>query len=242
MKKLILSVLFFACASVVAFSQSLDDVLEKHFEATGAKKLAAKKSISMKAKMVQNAGGMTMEIPLIIDMKRPDKSLSKVTIQGMNLVMGYNGKEGWMINPMTGSTAPQDMPEEQVKQTKEQFDMLDGQLYNWKDKGLTVELLGKEQFEGSDVYKVKVTKKEGDNSVLFIDAENYIVLKSENVSLVEGKEFKTTSFMSNYKEVDGIVMPFSSTTKTAQGEMQMIFDSYEFDKITDDSIFDRPKK
>ena len=48
---------------------------------------------------------------------------------------------------------------------------------DYKAKGHTVELVGKEKVEGTDAYKLKVTLKNGDVRYIYLDAETYLEIR-----------------------------------------------------------------
>ncbi|MEN8121096.1 MAG: outer membrane lipoprotein-sorting protein [Bacteroidota bacterium] len=245
MKKtiLIIATLFVTAFVGQAQDMTLEEVLESHFEAIGQEKMNDVKSMTMTGK--QMAQGM--EYPFKIVIKRPDKLRIEATIQGNTMVQAYNGKDGWMIMPWV-STDPQDANEEQLKGFKEQADM-DGKLYNWKDKGHTVELIGTEDMEGTEVYKVKVSEKpdkegeEGNNTFYFIDSENFVILKTTAKRIIQGNEIEVESFQSNYKQTNGVAIAFSMETKMGGNSIsQIIVEEIKFDEEIDDKIFDRPEK
>jgi len=164
------------------------------------------------------------------------------------MVQAYNGKDGWMIAPMLGTSDPQDVNEEQIKQFKDQSD-IDGKLFNWKDKGHNVELIGTEDMEGTEVYKIKVTEKpdkegeEGDATFYFIDSDSFVLLKTSAKKIIQGNEMEVESFQSNYKQINGIAMSFSMETKMGGNTvMQMVIEEIKFGEEIDDKIFDRPEK
>jgi len=59
-----------------------------------------------------------------------------------------------------GQEGPEIGSEEDSKNAKDDADF-DGSLVDYKAKGHTVELVGKESVEGADTFKLKVTKKNG---------------------------------------------------------------------------------
>ena len=74
-------------------------------------------------------------------------------------------------------TDPEALPQTRCKDMEEQADM-DGPLVDYKAKGHTVELLGKEKVEGSDAYKLKVTLKNGDVRTIYLDADRFLEVKT----------------------------------------------------------------
>lgn len=243
------TILIIASLVVTAFASqaqdmTLEEILESHFEAIGQEKLNDVKSITMTGKMLSQG----MELPFKRINKRPDKLQMEMTIQGSTMIQAYNGKDGWMIAPWLGTSDPQDVNEEQLKGFKEQADM-DGQLYNWKDKGYTVELIGAEDMEGTEVYKIKLTEKpdkegeEGDVTFYFIDSDSFVILKTSAKKIIQGNEMESESFFSNYKQINGIAMAFSFETKRGGNiAMQITIEDVKFDEEIDDKIFDRPEK
>lgn len=246
MKKtiLIIATLFFTAFVGQAQDMTLEEILESHFEAIGQEKKNDVKSTTMTGKMMMQG----MELPFKLVIKRPDKTRMEMTIQGNTMVQAYNGKDGWMIAPWLGTMDPQDVNEEQIKEFKDQADM-DGQLYNWKDKGYAVELIGTDDMEGTEVYKIKLTEKpdkegeEGDITFYFIDSDSFVLLKTSAKKIIQGNEMESETFLSNYKQINDIAFPFSIEGKMGGNTgMQMAIEEIKFDEEIDDKIFDRPEK
>lgn len=241
---LIIASLFITVFTTQAQDMTLEEILDSHFEAIGQDKLLNVQSITMTGK--QMAQGM--EFPFKIMIKRPAKLRVEATVQGNTMVQAYNGTDGWMVMPWIGTLDPQDVNEEQLKGFKDQADM-DGKLYNWKDKGYTVELVGTDDMEGTEVYKIKLTEKpdkegeEGDVTFFFIDSDSFVILKTSAKRTIQGNEMEAETFQSNYKQVDGIAMAFSTETKIGGNSIsQITVEDVKFNEDIDDNVFDRPAK
>ncbi len=158
-RKILAGLALAALVAVPASAQTLDEVLAKNFKAKGGlDKIKALQTIRMTGTMMVGPG---IEAPFVLEQKRPNMLRMEVVVQGMTIVQAYDGKVGWQLNPMSGRKDPEPLPEDAMRQTEEQSDF-DGPLLDYKAKGHTVELLGKEKVEGSDAYKLKVTLKNGD--------------------------------------------------------------------------------
>jgi outer membrane lipoprotein-sorting protein len=241
---LLIAVLLLSAFSISAQDMTLDEVLENHFETIGQDKLSEVQTFKMTGKQMMQG----MEFPFTVYVKRPGKIRVEVEIQGNTMVQAYNGEEGWMINPFAGSMDPQDVNEDQLKQFKEQSD-IDGKLFNWKEKGYEVELVGKEDMEGTEVYKIKLTEKpenegeEGDVTYYFIDADSFVILKATAKRTVQGQQIEVDNFQSNYKQVDGIAFSFAMETKMNGNTVsQMTIEEVKLGEDIDDAIFERPVK
>lgn len=224
---------------IQATAQTLDEILKNNYEAQGGyDKIKAVKSIKITGKQLVQG----MEIPFIIQQKRPSLLHVEATVQGQSIIQAYDGETAWMVNPLTGSTDPQTLPEEQAKRIIEQADM-DGHLVDYKEKGHEVELIGKEDMEGTEVYKLKVTLKNGDIRYDYLDAEFFLELKVVAKIKQQDTEIEAETYFSDYKEVDGMMMAHSLETKRAGTVVsQITIDNIALNVEVDDSIFKMPQK
>ena len=252
MKKLFKLTIAFLFAFVLTGNSqdlTLDEILAKHFETMGTEKLSKINSIEVEGKVISRG----MEMPFVQMVKQGGKIRLEVTVQGSQMLQAYNGKDGWMVAPWSGTDEPQDMGPEQIDQMKEQSDIT-GRLWNWKDKVQSLELIGKEDMEGTEVYKLKMVDKPKENVTdsvdveepaeryIYMDAENFVILKTKMNKKMRGAEIEFETFQSNYKDVDGIIMPFSMETKMKGKTVNQIsVDTVKFNVELNDSIFERPK-
>lgn len=218
-------------------AQDLQEILDSHFEAIGQENLLGVKTL-VATGMALTQG---MELPFKYISKRPNKAYLEVEIEGAKMIQAFDGENGWMIAPWTGSADPIDLTGPDLRGLKDMADM-DGALWNYKEKGHTVELVGKEDMEGSEVYVLKVTKKEGDIENYYMDAENFVVLKVKTKSIVNGSEVETEALMSNFQEVDGYITAFT-VEQRFDGQVGMTMNTKEINKNVeiDDSMFSKPE-
>lgn len=225
-----------------ALAQSVDEIIAKHVKALGGKeKMAAIKSLKFSGKMAIPAMGFEAEITR--QSKRPNSLRMDISMQGQNIVQAYDGTNAWQINPMMGSVEPQKMPESQAKAMVQQSDM-DGELVDYKKKGHQLELVGKEDLEGTEVYKLKCTPKTGNLFYSFIDSEHFLEIKrTTKTQGPGGNEVETESYFSDYKPVEGLMKPHAITIKNAmQGAFEISFTNVEVNIDIDDSVFSMPEK
>lgn len=234
---LVLSLTFLFC--VQASAQTADELIKKNIDARGGiQKLKALKSITATGKMTQQG----IEFPISVHQKRPSMVRVDVTFQGKSFVQAYNGEIGWKIDAFQGSSEPEKVAGDDLKDLEEQAD-LDGALVDYKEKGNTVELIGKEDMEGTPVYKLKLTLKKGDVRNIYLDAENYLDLKVTSKRKTPGGEIDIDQYLGNYKAVSGVLFPFSIEAKV-KGQMvnQITLEKIEANVAIDDSIFKMPAK
>ncbi len=200
-----LATLSMAAASF-AQAPTADEVIEKSIAAKGGReKMKAISALRMTGKMLVGPG---IEAPFTLDMARPAKMRMEFSIQGMTAVQTFDGEAGWALMPFLGKKEAEAMAEDDLKQARDQAD-IDGALVDYKDKGHAVEMVGKEDIEGTPAYKLKVTKKNGDIQHVFIDAESFLDIKVTSKNTVRGQEIETETSLGDYKEVAGVLMPYS---------------------------------
>jgi hypothetical protein len=239
MKKLF----FFTLATVVfAFAnvgnaQSLNEVLDMHFKATGQEKLMAVQSFYIKAKASQ----MGMDLPMEIKIKKPEKFYISIDLQGQKIIQAFDGEKGWMINPMMGAE-PQQLAGDQLVKAREQANMMEGELFNYQAKGHSVELAGKVNVEGKEMYRIKLTTKDGNTNDYFIDAATNLVSKVKSKVSAQGQTVDVEQVMSDYKTIDGITMAMKIESKTPMGNAVILMEEVKINEPIDDSIFKQPAK
>jgi outer membrane lipoprotein-sorting protein len=226
-------------AALPAAAQTADEIIAKNIAAKGGlAKLQAVKSIRMTGRMTVGPG---IDAPIVIEVKRPKAMRVDFTIQGMVGSQAYDGTTGWNLMPFGGSKVPQQMTAEEATLAEEQADM-DGPLVEYKAKGHTVELLGKETVEGSPAYRLKVTQKNGIVRTIFIDAEHFLEIRQEGKRTMQGTEMEMESIIGDYKEVDGMMFPHSidGGVKGAPQRQKIIIEKIEINPPIDDARFKMP--
>ena len=215
---------------------TVDEIIAKNLQAKGgAAKWQSVKSVKMTAQGI--------EMPLTVYAMRPNFNRQEITMAAGKAIQAFDGTTAWVVNPMLGIETPQAVPGPAAEVAKNSADF-DGALINYKAKGNDIELVGKEQLEGKDVYHLKVTSKGGPVQHYLLDADSGIELRmSAEVELGSGQKQTLTTAMSNYKQVDGIMIPHT-VTQTAGGRtlLQWTITTVEFNTVPDDSIFRLPKQ
>ena len=238
MKKLFftaLATVVFAFANV-ANAQSLNEVLDMHFKASGQDKLMAAQSFYIKAKVSQ----MGMEMPMEMKIKKPEKFIVSIDLQGQKIVTAFDGEKGWMINPMMG-TEPQELAGDQLAQARQQVDM-EGELFNYEAKGHSAELAGKVNVDGKEMYRIILTTKDGNTKDYFIDVATNLVSKVKSKVSAQGQTVDVEQVMSDYKTIDGITMAMKIESKTPMGNAVILMEEVKMNEKFDDSVFKQPVK
>ncbi len=239
MQKQFFSLLIALCAFVAVQAQTADDILAKYFENTGG---LQKWNSLASSKMIGTMSMQGMEFPGTIYSARPNKQRMEFSVQGKNIVQAYDGTDAWWINPFAGGEDPQKMPAEMSEEfTKAKFE---SEFINYKEKGHTVELVGKETIEGTETWQIKLTKKNGDVEHHFFDTEYFVLIMTRTV-INSGpmKGQNSEMYFSDYQEADGIMFPFFMESKMGgQSAQKITITSIELNGKYDHEFFAMPKK
>ncbi|MCK4889506.1 MAG: outer membrane lipoprotein-sorting protein [Candidatus Aminicenantes bacterium] len=241
MKRIFIIIFAFTFLFGMVQSQNVDEIINNHIEVKGgAEKLESIKSVTAVGKMVR----MNMEMKFSMYYKKPKMTRTEVTFSDKLMVFAYDGETAWQISPFTGIEGPQIMTGDQADDAKETAEMFENPLINYTKKGHKVELLGKDELEGTEVFKVKLTMKDGKETIFYFDTETFIDLKTETTRIKkDGKEIKAESYSSDFKEVNGMMTAFSIKTKVNGMDMgNIVIESIKYDEPLEDSFFKMPKK
>jgi outer membrane lipoprotein-sorting protein len=222
----------------LASAQTADEIVAKIFAARGGlDKIRAVNSERI-------SGHITFgEIsgPFVVELKRPMKMHMQLTVQNMTMVRVYDGRSGWANNPFDGKMNPDDMTEEDLKNINEEADF-DGPLVDHNEKGNKVELVGKDKLKDKDVWRLKLTTKNGDVRYYLYDADTFLLVKWEGHRRYAGKELPVQTFFTDYRDVNGLKFPFeldsgSSATDITQ---KISVENVELNPDINDAEFAKP--
>ncbi len=227
-----LKTLFVAASTLIAsagMAQNADEVIKKNITAMGgAAKIATLSTVKMEGSM--NTQGI--DVPLTITKKHLAGLRLDLEIMGTSNYQLANTTKGWVFMPIMQQTEPQEMNAEQHKMVQSQFDV-QGSLFNYKEKGYSVEYAGTEKVDGKDAHKLKVVKN-GNTVYYFIDATSNFIIKTATKVSAEGQEMDVETKFADYKQnAEGYWFPY--TNVTTQGTIT--FDKISANVPVDDKIF-----
>jgi len=223
----------------LALAQSVDEIIAKNSQARGGMdKLKSVQTIRSSGKMTLGPG---IEAPGLLIQKRPNGARLEFTVQGLTAVQAYDGQTAWQVMPFTGKKDAELMSADEKKDIEESAD-IDGPLVDYKTKGNQVELLGKDKVEGTDVYKLKVTLKNGDVQTVYLDADSFLEIKEDTKRVVRGSEQEFETSIGDYKEVNGMMFPFAMETgqKGSPQKQKLTLEKIEINVPIDDASFKMP--
>ncbi len=220
------------------------DLVSKNLAARGgAEKLAAISTIEFSGKIVQPGGSqLTYKA---IRARKNGGTLIQASIQGLTLVQGYDGTVGWRINPFEGRRDAERISDDSTRELADEAS-IDGALLSASAKGGTITYLGREDFDGTDAYKLRVdgTGPGAAQYVYYLDPDTYLEIRIEETRMLRGSKRVSLSELSDYERVEGVYFPFTIESggigSTSANRQKLVIDSAHANVPVNDSLFAIP--
>jgi outer membrane lipoprotein-sorting protein len=233
------------CRAAIVYSQTADEIVEKHLAAMGGRAALAKitSRVTTGTISVSTPGG-DLSGSIEVYNKVPNKSRTLVKIDGSQLGIGqivqdqrFDGTSGYVIDSLNGN---REMTGDQLDAAR--ASTFPSPLMKYKDEGSKVEMLGREKAGDRDAYVLKLTPKAGPSARLFIDAETYVLARTVitvNVPQV-GADVEQTVNVSDYHDVDGVKVPFQIRSSNQFQTISVMTTKVEHNTSIDDAMFSKP--
>ena len=211
---------------------------------------SAKKSRNAKLELASAKGtdkaadaDKQVQLPFVLEMKRPTKSRVEVVFAGKTAVQVYDGTNGWKVRPYLNRNDVDPFTADEMK-AEAGRGTLDGPLVDYVAKGSKVELEGVEKVDDHDAYKIKLTTKSGEVQHIWIDTATFLDVKVEGAPRqMDGHMRNVYIYQRDFRSVQGLMVPFVLVT-TVDGFKEshsMVMDKVEVNPKLDDSLFAKPK-
>lgn len=235
--------LVLACSFLVigttSFAQDANAIVHAHAEAVGGRKaMKAVKTIRRTATISLSDQGPS--IPGVFMQKRPNKTRQEFVFQGQTIVQGFDGTNAWVINPLSGSTDAQKIPEPRATEVK-RLAFIDDILWeNIETRGIKLAYKGKEDIEGQPHHYVLVTYADGFQQHRYYNAATRFLHKVRQVQMdPTGQQVETVTTFEDYRPVEGLNYPHKIINSVGQ---TVVFEETELNVRLEDSQFNMPAK
>ncbi len=245
MKKIFFLFSFFIMMSLQA--QTIEEVISGYIETIGGDQFTKLESISMDIK--QSAQGM--EFTGTVYQTKDGRGMVKISVQGNELFQNvYDGETLWGTNFMTMKAEKADSETLENYRNNEAKDFPDP-FIDYMTKGYSAELVGSEEIEGVDCYKVKLTKvptlKNGEKSenisYYYFDKDSNLMIASDLTQDFGAGDMTVRNMYGDYEEFEGLVFPTSVTAYADGNEMfSMTFSNIQINPEIDYSMFAFPEE
>jgi outer membrane lipoprotein-sorting protein len=199
-----------------------EQILDRYVEAIGG--LAASEKIHnrvSRATVEIPAAGIKLSVTMY--QARPNKAYSVVESAATGKIeSGTDGEVAWQISATNG---PQ-LLEGKEKTNSLHINIFDRLVY-WRKVFKQVETAGIEDVAGKACYKVVATPPDLPPQTMFFDKESYLLVKVSMTMESQAGTIPLESSLSDYRSVDGVLMPYKTVIKTIGPERISTVDGIE---------------
>jgi len=227
MKNLILlCILILFSISTSNAQNTVDEIIDYHFDAVKQDKFNKIKTMVITAEIVKPEG-TSYEKTIF---KRPKMMRTEITEKGQVSVVAYDGSHGWK----SGKGVNTKITGEELKEIEFAAD-LDGYFFCYRERGHKLSFEGKEKYMGKQYLKIKC-EIESDITHVYIDAKSYLFAKIDKMK----KSGVYETLLSDYRKVNEIPLPFKFEINSPGYNEVKNVKSIEIDKDIPDSLFTMP--
>jgi hypothetical protein len=226
-----------------AFGYTADELVSKNIEAKGGlDSIHALKSVRLSGHVrIQQD---TVELDYVTLIKQPGSVRYEAVLQGLTQVQAFDGQQAWQINPFQGRKDPEKLSADDAKGMGEDAADFAGPLVDYEAKGYKLDYLGREDIDGTEAYKLRVTRANGDLTTVYLDPDYFLEIRTVNRRIEHGVPVETVVDYGDYEKVAGVFLPFSqeSGIKGSSDRQKVQFDKAEANVDAGDGLFHFPGK
>ena len=220
-----------------AKTPTVPEILAKYVQAIGGK-AANEKIKTLTSKGTLELSPLNVKGTFESFAAAPNKSLIKTSLAGIGeIIEGFDGTTAWSINPLSGN---RDKEGEELAQAKITYDFY--RQTNLDKLYPKMELKGIEKVGGSDAYVIVGTSGDLPSETFYFDTKSGLLVRQDSIiSTPEGKT-PTKSYFEDYRDVNGVKLPFKSRSTLPQFEVITIFTEIKQNVGIEDAKFAKPKQ
>lgn len=214
---------------------SVDQILDKYVQALGGR-AAIEKITSRVAKGAFELPAFGISATIETFSKAPNRNVTIIDVPGFGTVkQGYDGTVAWLDEPQTGLREVTGPELDGVKRNSEFH-----QPTKLKELYPKLAVTGKQKVADRDAYVVEGAAASGSPVKFYFDVENGLLVKNDQeIESAQGK-IAAESYMSDYKEVDGIKLAFTTRRVTTVQEFIIRLQEVKHNTPIEDAKFAKP--
>lgn len=231
-----ISILFFLALPICSLGQTADEIIAKHIEAHGGQE---KWNAVDALKVTGTFTSFSLEKPYSGIKTRAGAYYGDSYLGERPVIECYTGDFGWCINPWDEMTHARELNggEENALMQKAEFFT---PFLRYKEKGHEVKYLGLEQLDGLDMHVLELTRPNAKKETWYLHAGTYLEYACKSDWVDFGRTLPSAIYFDDFREVEGLVIPFFSDRTFWQRDRMLQVESVEVNPMVDESLFVMP--
>lgn len=218
-------------------AQELDEIISKHIEARGgADNWAAVDNMKITGQFT----AFSVEKEWMAIKTKEGQYYSRLHLDKFPVVEAFDGAHGWTIDPWHEISYPRllNKAEENVFFQKS---ALATPFFDYQEKGLELELIGKQDLEGVEVFAIKLKRPNGKIETWYLDAKTYLEYKREADWVDFSYPAPAETYFEDFREINGLVIPFYEEKSFYQRNRVLIIENIDINVEVDEEVFKMPR-
>ncbi|MPZ19433.1 MAG: hypothetical protein GEV06_16175 [Luteitalea sp.] len=216
------------------FAQTVDELARKNLTALGGE------AAWRRLEAIQSNGTMTgpegQKAELTLWTKRPNLRRQDVRIDDQIITNAFDGKDLWVRHPRMGDK-PQLVTGEAAESARAEA-TFDPPFLDYEERDIEIDEQGTVQVDGKRAHKLQLSYPEGPSPVLYLDDATGLILRVVMQAEVQGKKVVREERLSDWRKVDGIMLPFRTEMLMNGRPMTTItLSGVKINPAIDDSFF-----
>lgn len=193
---------FFMPGQMADAALGLDDVLARYESARGG---SAAEVETLSA--VGTAVLLGFEVPMKAAFARPSSFRIDIDLQGLSMVLAYDGETPWNLSPMQGVVEPTPLSQETVSAAELLGEFLWGLLASREERGLEVSFEGIGKVERDETYRLDIVTPEGEERTLHLGGEDFLERRVGFDGALLGSTGEIEVTLGDYMDAGGLMVP-----------------------------------
>ena len=228
---------FLICNFSIIQAQDVDEIIAKHIKAHGD---TDKWDNIRSMKITGSFTAFSVEKDFFAIKTDNGTYYSELYLGQHKVIESFDGKSGWTIDPWQDFIFPRELNKSEINVFNQKADFFTP-FYKYKEKGYKVELIGEQNVDGINTYVIKLTRPNGHSETWYPDTNTYLEYKCESDWVDFAYDSPAESYFDDFRNVDGIVIPFFIERTFSQRDRILQIKDIEFNVDIDESIFEMPR-
>ncbi len=147
------------------------------------------------------------EVPMTVAFARPESFRVDIDMQGLPMIIAYDGETAWNVSPMTGAIDPTPLPQEAIGALGILSDFIWGRLADSEEAGVDVSLAGIEKVERDEAYRLDLVTEDGEARSLYLGGEDFLERRIVFNGSFLGSTGEIEVTIGDYTDAGGLMVP-----------------------------------
>jgi len=233
----VLIMLLLVCVTPITMAQEVDEIIAKHIEAHGG---ADAWNAVQSMKISGRFAAFSVEEDFFALKTKGGAYYSELFLGQHKVIEAFDGQTGWTIDPWQDFVFPRELNKREVNVFQQKAEFFTP-FYNYKEKGIEVELIGKQDVDGIDVFAIKLTRPDGNIETWYLDANTFLEYKYESNWVDFAYSAPAECYFDDFRTVKGLVIPYFIERTFFQRDRILQIENIDFNPKVDKNMFKMPR-